>query len=362
LNGVIGMTALTLDTDLTLTQRDYLETVKSSADSLLVVLSDMLDFSKIEAGRIELVPRDFNLREALELTLKSLAPGADEKGLELLCEMGPGVPDVLRGDANRLRQVVVNLVGNAIKFTHAGEVAVAVQIDAEEGDDRVLHFTVSDTGIGIAPDKREWIFQPFAQEDASSTRKYGGTGLGLTISTRIVTMMGGKIWVDSETGRGTTFHFTVRLTVADPQALGAGAVGLPDAMRGARALVVDDNRTSRRILNGMLKRWEMKSTSVADGETALEKLAVAREAGAPYDLIVIDEHMPSMKGFALVDTMRQRPDLSTATVMMLTSANHRRDVAHCRDLGIAAYISKPIRQGELREAIVRLLSPALVRA
>jgi CheY-like chemotaxis protein len=220
---------------------------------------------------------------------------------------------------------------------------------------------VSDTGIGIAPDKREWIFQPFAQEDASSTRKYGGTGLGLTISTRIVTLMGGRIWVESETGRGTTFHFTVRLSVADPRATAVGATVRPDALRGVRALVVDDNRTSRRILNGMLKRWEMKSTSVADGEAALAQLAIAREAGAPYDLILIDEHMPAMSGFGLVEAMRQRPDFATATVMMLTSTNYRRDVARCRELGIAAYVSKPVRQGELLEAIARLLSPALAR-
>jgi PAS domain S-box-containing protein len=361
LNGVIGMTGLALDTDLTLTQRDYLEIVKSSADALLVVLSDMLDFSKIEAGRIELAARDFNLRESLELTMKSLAAGADEKGLELLCDIGPGVPDALRGDANRLRQVVVNLVGNAIKFTHAGEVAVTVQVDAEDGDDRVLHFAGSDTGIGIAPDKREWIFQPFAQEDASSTREYGGTGLGLTISTRIVTMMGGKIWVDSDTGKGTAFHFTVRLTIADSQAAAAGAAVPPDTLRGVRVLVVDDNRTSRRILNGMLKRWEMRPTSVADGEAALVQLALAREAGAPYGLIVIDAGMPAMNGFALVEAMCQRPDSSTPTLMMLTSANHRRDVARCRDLGGVANVSKPIRQGELHEAIARVLSPALVR-
>jgi len=362
LNGVIGMTSLALDTDLTLTQRDYLETVRSSADALLVVLTDMLDFSKIEARRVELVARDFNLREAVELTMKSLAAGADEKGLELLFEIAPGVPDVLRGDGNRLRQVVVNLVGNAIKFTHAGEVMVMVQVDTEEGDDRVLHFAVSDTGIGIAPDKREWIFQPFAQEDASSTRAYGGTGLGLTISTRIVTMMGGKIWVDSETGRGTTFHFTVRLTIADPRAVAVGAAVMPEPLRGARALVVDDNRSSRRILNAMLKRWEMKSTSVADGAAALAQLAMAGEAGTPYDLILIDEQMPGMNGFALVEAMRRQPACSVATIMMLTLANYRSDVARCRDLGIAVYVPKPIRMGELRDAIARLLVPASVRA
>ena len=211
LNGVMGMTDLALETDLTSEQREYLETVKLSADSLLTVINDILDFSKIEAGKVDLELDDFNLRDSLEATLKTLALRADEKGLELLCEIAPSVPDVVRGDSNRLRQVVLNLVGNAIKFTDQGEVALNVQVEAEDGDDRTLHFTVSDTGIGIPPEKQKLIFQPFAQADNSTTRKYGGTGLGLTISKRLVGLMGGKMWVESEVGRGTQFHFTARL-------------------------------------------------------------------------------------------------------------------------------------------------------
>ena len=260
LNGVMGMTDLALDTELTPEQREYLETVKMSGDSLFTVINDILDFSKIEAGKIDLETIDFNLRESLENTLKTLALRADEKGLELLCEVAPEVPEIVRGDSSRLRQIVVNLVGNAIKFTEVGEVAVRVQLDAREGSVCVCRFTVADTGIGIPMDKRESIFDPFSQADTSTTRKYGGTGLGLTISTRLVQMMGGKIWVESEMGRGSQFHFTVRLGVADVKEIKLGTIAPPELLRGVKVLVVDDNRTNCRILEGMLTRWQMKPT------------------------------------------------------------------------------------------------------
>ena len=215
LNGIMGMTDLALETELSREQREYLETVKTSSDTLLTVINDILDFSKIEAGKIDLEFNDFDLRDSLETTLKTLAARADEKGLELLCEVAPEVPEMVRGDVTRLKQVVINLVGNAIKFTNQGEVAVKVQVEAQDARDLVLRFTVSDTGIGIAENKREKIFDPFAQADTSTTRKYGGTGLGLTISVRLVRMMGGKIWVESEEGRGSHFHFTVRVGAAD---------------------------------------------------------------------------------------------------------------------------------------------------
>jgi len=355
LNGVMGMTDLALETELTPEQREYLETVKISADSLLAVINDILDFSKIEAGKVDLDVDDFNLRDSLEATLKTLALRADEKGLELLCEVAPEVPEVVRGDSSRLRQVVVNLVGNAIKFTSEGEVALQVRVEAKDGEDRILHFTVSDTGIGIPPEKQKVIFDPFTQADNSTTRKYGGSGLGLTISTRLVKMMGGEIWVESEVGGGTRFHFTVRLRAADAKAIEVGTIAPPEMLRGLKVLVVDDNRTNRRILEGMLKRWEMKSTSVEGGEEALAQLSAAREAGEPYALILTDMHMPKMDGFALVERIRQRPELSTATIMMLTSAGHRGDAARCQELGVAAYLLKPIRQSELREAIARVL-------
>jgi signal transduction histidine kinase/DNA-binding response OmpR family regulator len=355
LNGVMGMTDLALDTELTPEQREYLETVKMSGDSLLTVINDILDFSKIEAGKIDLEAIDFNLRESLEITLKTLALRADEKGLELLCEVAPEVPEIVRGDSSRLRQIVVNLVGNAIKFTDVGEVAIKVQLESREGSECVFRFTVADTGIGIPEDKRESIFDPFSQADTSTTRKYGGTGLGLTISTRLVRMMGGKIWVESEMGSGSQFHFTVRLGVADAKEIRLGTIAPPEILRGVKVLVVDDNRTNCRILEGMLTRWQMKPTSVNGGAAALAQLSAAREEGEPYNLILTDMHMPDMDGFALVEQIRHRPELATATIMMLTSAGHRGDAARCQELGVSAYLLKPIRQSELREAVARVL-------
>ena len=355
LNGIVGMTDLVLDTDITSEQREYLETVKLSSDALLGVINDILDFSKVEAGKLDLEISDFNLRDSLELTLKTLALRADEKSLELLCEVAPEVAEVVQGDASRLRQVVVNLVGNAIKFTNEGEVALKVQIEKAGGDQAMLRFTVSDTGIGIPQDKQQLIFDPFSQADSSTTRKYGGTGLGLTISVRLVKMMGGKIWLESEVGRGSLFHFTARLEAADAKVITAGTDVHPEILRGVKVLVVDDNRTNRRILEGMLKRWEMNGTSVEDGKTALIQMSAAREAGAPYSLILTDMHMPKMDGFALVERIRERPELHTATIMMLTSAGHRGDADHCQKLGVSAYLLKPIRQSELREAIARVL-------
>ena len=355
LNGVMGMTDLALDTELTAEQREYLETVKMSGDSLLTVINDILDFSKIEAGKIDLENIDFNLRESLETTLKTLALRADEKGLELLCEVAPGVPEIVRGDSSRLRQIVVNLVGNAIKFTDVGEVAIKVQLESREGSECVCQFTVADSGIGIPEDKRESIFDPFSQADTSTTRKYGGTGLGLTISTRLVRMMGGKIWMESEMGSGSQFHFTVRLGVADAKEIRLGTIAPPEILRGVKVLVVDDNRTNCRILEGMLTRWLMKPTSVNGGAAALAQLSAAREEGEPYNLILTDMHMPDMDGFALVEQIRHKPELATATIMMLTSAGHRGDAARCQELGVSAYLLKPIRQSELREAVARVL-------
>jgi two-component system sensor histidine kinase/response regulator len=354
LNGVVGMTDLALDTDLTREQREYLETVKLSADSLLVVINDILDFSKIEAGRIDLEVGDFTLRDNLETTLKTLSVRADEKGLELLCEVGAEVPDVMRGDSNRLRQVVVNLVGNAIKFTDKGEVALKVRVEAEHGAERILHFVVADTGIGIPAGKQQIIFDAFSQADSSTTRKYGGTGLGLTISKRIVEKMDGKLWVESEVGSGTQFHFTVRLATSE-KTIKPAKIAPPELLRHVRVLVVDDNRTNRRILEGMLKQWEMNVTSVEDGEKALAQLSAAQESGDPYALVLTDMHMPGMDGFALIEQIRQRPELSIATIVMLTSAGHRRDAARCEELRVSAYLLKPIRQSALREGIARVL-------
>jgi PAS domain S-box-containing protein len=355
LNGVMGMTDLALDTELTPEQREYLETVKMSADSLLTVINDILDFSKIEAGKIDLEAIDFNLRDCLETSLKTLAVKADQKGLELLCEVAPELPGLVRGDAGRLRQIIINLAGNAIKFTDKGEVALKVQAEASDANELKLRFTVADSGIGIPKEKLQAIFDPFSQADTSTTRKYGGTGLGLTISSRLVEMMGGRIWVESELGYGSKFHFTARLGIADAKVIAAVAIAPPDVLRAAKILVVDDNLTNRRILEGMLGRWEMKSSSAQDGVQALTKLSEAQEAGEPFTLILMDMHMPSMDGFELIEKIRKTPGASAATIMMLTSAGHRGDAARCKELGVAAYLLKPIRQSELHEAIGRVL-------
>jgi len=355
LNGVIGMTDLVLETHLDAEQREYLETVKMSSDLLLTVINDILDFSKIEAGKIDLEAIDFNLRECLELMLKTLAIRADEKGLELLCEVGPEVPEVVRGDSSRLRQVVVNLVGNAIKFTEKGEIAIKVQVESQHGSDYILQFTVADTGIGVPEEKRESIFDAFNQADTSTTRKYGGTGLGLTISARLVQLMGGRLWVEGRDGAGSVFHFTVQLASGNLQEMKLGMVALPEILRGVRVLVVDDNPTNRRILVGMLDRWEMKPTAVEDGEEALAELSRARADAKPYGLVLTDMHMPKMDGFELIKRIRQTAGLYTAAIMMLTSAGHRGDADRCHELGVAAYLLKPIGQSALRQALALAL-------
>jgi len=356
LNGIIGMTDLTLETELTREQRDYLETVKLSADSLLSVINDVLDFSKIEAGKVDLEEIDFDLCECIEGALKTLALRADEKDIELLCEVSPGVAETVTGDPGRLRQILINLVGNALKFTAEGEVSLKVQAELIEEKAMTLHITVSNTGVGISPEKLNHIFDSFSQADTSTTREYGGTGLGLTISRRLIEMMGGRIWVESELGVGSRFHFTVRLGTTVPNEVVVEIPGAPAILRGVKVLILDDNRTNRRILEGLVKRWGMNPTATADGEIALSALSAAFEANDPYGLILTDMHMPKMDGFTFVEHVKERPELCTATIMMLTSGGQRGDATRCGELGISAYLLKPVRQSELREAIQRVLS------
>jgi two-component system sensor histidine kinase/response regulator len=358
LNGVIGMTGLALDTELTREQREYLETVKLSADSLLCVINDVLDFSKMEAGRSDLDVRDFELRGNLETTLRTLALRADQKGLELLCEVASDVPKIVRGDPDRLRQIIINLVGNAIKFTAEGEVLVKVAASGTEGTNSLIHFTVSDTGIGVPPEKQKLIFEPFTQADSTTTRTYGGTGLGLAISKRLVGIMGGRICVESRPAEGSHFHFTVSLAPPESPSVESEILAPAEVLRGVRVLIVDDNRTNQRILLGHLGDWAMRAEAVDSGELALKELSAAQEADDPYVLILTDMHMPKMDGFELTEQIRRRHELKAATIMMLTSGGQRGDAARCDELGVAAYILKPVRTSELRGAIARVLGAA----
>jgi signal transduction histidine kinase/DNA-binding response OmpR family regulator len=355
MNGIIGMTDLALDTQLSSEQRECLEMVKTSADYLLAVINDILDFSKIEAGRLEMEACDFSLRDNLDETIATLGLRAYDKGLELAAEVAPDVPDSLVGDPGRLRQVVVNLIGNAIKFTEQGEVVVRVEKESQREGQADVRFSVSDTGIGIPADKQNALFQAFSQLDASTTRKYGGTGLGLAISSQLVQMMGGQLRVESELGSGSTFYFTARFGVsAEPVQRRMPAESA--RLRGLPVLAVDDNATNRRILQGMLGHWGMKPIVVSSGQEALATLQQAQQAGEPFPLVLLDNMMPEMDGFSLVEQIHQHPELAGAILMMISSAGRREDSRRCRELGVSDYMTKPIRRSELMDSILRALS------
>jgi signal transduction histidine kinase/DNA-binding response OmpR family regulator len=351
MNGVIGMTELVLDTNLSAEQRDYLDTVKSSADSLLTIINDILDFSKIEAGRLELDPVRFNLRHNVDEALRALAVRAHEKNLELLCEWKEAVPDYVVGDPIRIRQVIVNLLGNALKFTPAGEVVLEVAVEKSLPEHLVLHFVVRDTGIGIAPDKQKMIFNAFSQADGSMTRQYGGTGLGLTISGRLVEAMQGQIWVESAPGHGSSFHFTAQFGVA-PDAPPEEA---PVFLAGMSVLVVDDNLTNRRILTDVLRRWGMQPVATASGLEALSLIERAFARRHPFALVITDVHMPQMDGFELAERLIQSPYRAEAMVLMLTSGERPQDIERAHRLGVSNYLIKPVRREELKDAIAMAL-------
>jgi signal transduction histidine kinase/CheY-like chemotaxis protein len=366
MNGVLGMVQLALETELTPEQRDYLETAKLSSEALLTVINDILDFSKVEAGKLDLDPVDFNLHESLADALKPLALRAHKKGLELAYHLASDVPEALVGDAGRLRQVLVNLVGNAIKFTERGEVVVEVQrATTAEADKELgpspgatsevdLLFSVRDTGIGVPGGKLASIFEPFTQVDSSTARTYGGTGLGLTISARIVALMGGRVWVESELGKGSRFSFTARLR-RSPNQRGPRRPRELFTLKAVPVLVVDDNATNRRILEKLLGAWGLAPTSASSGAEALGLLTRACAAGEPFRLVLLDAMMPEMDGFTLAEEINRHPNLAVPVLMMLSSSDRPGDPQRCRQLGLARYLIKPVKQSDLLEAILEAL-------
>jgi two-component system, sensor histidine kinase and response regulator len=357
MNGILGMTELTLETELNYEQREYLGMVKTSADSLLVLLNDILDFSKIEAGKLDLALAQFPLRESLGETLKILGLRAHQKSLELAWQVAEEVPEYLVGDLGRLRQILVNLIGNALKFTEHGEVFLLVERVRDLPKEVELHFSVRDTGIGIAKEKQSEIFAPFTQADGSTTRLYGGTGLGLGIATRLVGMTGGKIWVESELGRGSTFHFTIHFGIAHGK---NQERKIPDAeiLQDSSVLIVDDNRTNRVILVEMLTQWGLRVEAVDGARSAFAALVRARTANQPFDLVITDLHMPETDGFALVEEIRKNPGSTHIPVIILSSGSQRSDRDRCRDLAIGTSLMKPVQPSELLNALLNELTKA----
>ena len=357
LNGILGMSELLLDTELSGEQSEYLTMLKNCAESLLTLVSDILDFSKIEAGKITLDAIEFKLPESLGDTLRPLSFRASEKGLELARSIPPGVPEYLIGDPGRLRQIILNVVGNAIKFTAKGKVAMQVDVDSQGEDHVLLHFAVRDTGIGIPPEKQQIIFDPFRQVDGSTTRRYGGAGLGLAISSQLVRLMGGRIWVESALGQGSTFHFTARFGLGRDRSAASWADF--SRLSSLPALVVDDNPVSRHLLLEFLRRWKMVPTGAEGGQHGLELLQQSKQERNPYAVILLDCQMPGVDGFAVAEFVLRDPELGGAVLVMLTSEGQLGDAARCRQLHIAAYLMKPVKPSELLEAIlVALETPA----
>ena len=364
MNGIMGMTELAMDTELSQEQREYLDMVQSSSEALLTIINDILDFSKVEAGRLDLEPIGFRLRDSLGETIKTLAVRAHQKNLELIYWIASEVPDALVGDPGRLRQILINLIGNSIKFTEHGEVILRVTVEEEADEDVILKFTVRDTGVGIPKGKQEQIFDAFSQADGSTTRRYGGTGLGLSISSRLVQMMGGEIWLESpaavsedkEGGPGSTFYFTARFkprpdVEAPPQYD-------PQRLRGIRVLAVDDNATNRRLLHDLLKNWGLETELAEDAESAVAALEQAHEAGRPYSLILLDAQMPGEDGFMLAERIKEKPEYARTAMIMLTSAGQRGDATRCQEIGVSAYLTKPISAWELFRAILTIMGTA----
>ncbi len=351
MNGILGMTELMMDTPLSPEQREYLTLVKQSADALLRIINDILDFSKIEAGKMQLDREEFFLRETVGKAMRILALRADEKKIELAIRFAPDVPDAVLGDADHLRQIIINLAGNAIKFTERGEVVVDVNVESQTSTEVELHFSVADTGVGIPPEKQEKLFQAFQQLDGSNTRRHGGTGLGLVIAQRLVQLMGGRIWFESKADRGTIFHFVIKLEVGQ-HALSSAPPFVNDELTNLPVLIADDNATNRRILHEILLNWHLCPVSVDGGPAALKALEHARQLGTPFRLLLVDARMPEMDGFVLVEKIQQGRCAEGAVFIILSSADQPGDRLRCKNLGVNCYLVKPVQQEELREAIL----------
>src|SRR6476661_5501948 len=349
MNAIIGMADLLWETPLAPQQREYVRIFRKAGSQLLDLINDILDLSKVESGHLTLENLDFDLGEVLDKTLEIMAIRAHEKGLEIALRIAPGVPTALIGDPARLRQVLINLIGNAIKFTEKGEVIVRVECDPDGETPGALRFAVCDTGIGIPEDARELIFAPYSQVDTSTTRKFGGTGLGLTISWRVVELMKGRIWTEGSVGAGSTFYFTARFAVSSKHHVAVAPS--PIDLGEIKTLIIDDNDTNRKILSEMLSRWGAAVTEANGGQQAMAALLGATQAGAPYSLVLLDRRMPGVDGFEVAETIHRHPTMAATTILMLTSENRAGDIARGRTLGVAAYLVKPIKQAELLETI-----------
>ena len=353
MNGVLGMTELLRDTILDEQQRDYVEMIRTSSEHLLSVINDILDFSKIESRKLELESIPFSVREVVGTMLKPLAVRAEQKGLELLFDVDPGVPAGIVGDPVRLQQVLTNLLSNAIKFTERGHVMLEIREDTRSQGASKLHFQISDTGIGIPAEKHATVFEAFSQADGSTTRRFGGTGLGLTISSNLVHLMGGRIWVESAPGTGSTFHFTAGFDMVE---LGNAEQRAEPLLAELPVLIVDDNAVNRRILHTQLTRWHTRPTAVGSGGEALDTLSAAARAGRPFTLVLLDVNMPGLDGFQVAEQIAARPELAGATIMMLSSSGQHGETSRCRELGVSAYLTKPIQALDLHDAICRVLN------